>query len=454
MSSKIKNLFGIILSILFFICSIPIFQKIYETSKMIIDEEFHIRQGKYYCMGKYNIWDPKITTFPGLYIISIILLPFKLCTTYYLRLISLLGSTLNIFLIWKICILKRNQSTNNFLLNNALETISINLLPPLYFFSFLYYTDIISLTFVLLMFNFWLIKKNFLSFIFGICCILMRQTNIIWICMIFIINSIDELLKIINDLKYKYHINIINIKNVYQILLLNNRKLLKIYIKRLQKNLLGYGILILCFIIFIFINGSIVIGDKTAHQATIHLPQLLYFSLFISFFTLPKFLMNFYHILTIIKLNLIKFIIACIIIGIIVKYNTLVHPYLLADNRHYTFYIWNRLYGKYDLFKYAIIPLYIMNIIYIIENLKYHKFSFQLSFYLCIFIAIALQKLLELRYFIIPFIIFRLNMKSYKTYELILEILFYLIINTITFYIFFTKEIYWTNYEEPQRLIW
>ena len=32
------------------------------------DEPFHVRQTQQYCRGDYGAWDPKITTFPGLYV--------------------------------------------------------------------------------------------------------------------------------------------------------------------------------------------------------------------------------------------------------------------------------------------------------------------------------------------------------------------------------------------------
>ncbi|KAI9882311.1 MAG: autophagy- protein 2 [Watsoniomyces obsoletus] len=31
-----------------------------------LDEVFHIRQAQAYCAGKWHVWDPKITTPPGL----------------------------------------------------------------------------------------------------------------------------------------------------------------------------------------------------------------------------------------------------------------------------------------------------------------------------------------------------------------------------------------------------
>ena len=34
------------------------------------DEIFHIPQAQEYCIGNFHSWDPKITTFPGLYLIT------------------------------------------------------------------------------------------------------------------------------------------------------------------------------------------------------------------------------------------------------------------------------------------------------------------------------------------------------------------------------------------------
>ena len=35
-----------------------------------LDDVFHVRQAQHYCAGNWHIWDPKITTPPGLYLIS------------------------------------------------------------------------------------------------------------------------------------------------------------------------------------------------------------------------------------------------------------------------------------------------------------------------------------------------------------------------------------------------
>lgn len=42
----------------------------------------------------------------------------------------------------------------------------------------------------------------------------------------------------------------------------------------------GHLTVIAAFAVFIVVNGGIVVGDRDAHQATLHLAQLSYFSLF------------------------------------------------------------------------------------------------------------------------------------------------------------------------------
>lgn len=72
----------------------------------------------------------------------------------------------------------------------------------------------------------------------------------------------------------------------------------------------------------------------------------------------------------------------------------------------------------------------------------------------CVIASIALQQLIEFRYFIIPFVVLRLNASVVKSRWLIVELIIYLLINGVVFYLFATKEIHWNDYEHVQRLIW
>lgn len=149
-------------------------------------------------------------------------------------------------------------------------------------------------------------------------------------------------------------------------------------------------------------------------------------------------------------------IILTVFSALIIQYNTLVHPYLLADNRHYTFYLWNRFYEKHESYRYMIIPVYFMGLcaIWCLLHENQRSFGFTLCYILCTIVSVALQRLIEIRYFILPYIFLRLHLNGIKPKFIVIELLLYLILNICTFYLFFTKEIVWTDYKETQRLIW
>lgn len=207
--------------------------------------------------------------------------------------------------------------------------------------------------------------------------------------------------------------------------------------------------------VFVFLNNGIVVGDRTAHKATIHLPQLFYFSLFCLFFAWPFFIGEIRSFYRFIKLYTYSFVIAIIVCLVIVYFNTLVHPYMLADNRHYLFYVWNRFYGKYTLFRYLIVPVYLFSLFVIVSKVGNKKDIFFLFFFIfCTGVVLLTQRLLELRYFFIPFVLFRTHLKEVSTKSLIYEFLTHCILNVITLYLFFTKTILWADFAHPQRLTW
>lgn len=100
-------------------------------------------------------WDPKITTLPGLYLIaSTILSPFDGCNITSLRFINLLGTCLNLYLVYNIiknrCKSSETDRWNNWLMLTL--AYNVTLFPPLFFWCFFYYTDVVSVNVVLSMF--------------------------------------------------------------------------------------------------------------------------------------------------------------------------------------------------------------------------------------------------------------------------------------------------------------
>ncbi|XP_034936246.1 putative Dol-P-Glc:Glc(2)Man(9)GlcNAc(2)-PP-Dol alpha-1,2-glucosyltransferase [Chelonus insularis] len=434
-----------------------------------IDEIFHIPQTQRYCNGSFYEWDKKITTLPGLYLISAALLaPFKLCTTLFLRGINLIGTFFNLFLIYQILRttkwMKKIEDDSQTDKHGLALTIAltITLLPPLYFWHFLYYTDVISVNLVLLMYLLHQ-KQYYKSSVFaGALTVLIRQTNIIWVTLLageIVLNLIEQQtpqsISTLND--RGIHGSPIHARLVWNNVRYYTRRGIGPFFQFVIDTCshLKYHIsVVVSFLAFIIWNKGIVLGDKTAHVATIHLPQIFYFSIFSLAFAWPYMLPNLKSFLKANREHWIISNVLLIIMTVIVHNNTLVHPYLLADNRHYVFYVWNKFLGRYYIAKYLLIPIYGFAIYSIFMCLRDVRYLSKIMYSVCLCVVLIPQLLLEPRYFIIPYILLRLNMPEPKSWQITGELLTTIIINIIQFYIFATKTFYWTDQEGPQRISW
>ena len=75
------SLLGLVIFILNLIAQVKVAQP-------YMDEEFHYKQSNNYCVGKWDVWDTKISTPPGLYYFTFI---FQLASKYLFKSIQLLG---------------------------------------------------------------------------------------------------------------------------------------------------------------------------------------------------------------------------------------------------------------------------------------------------------------------------------------------------------------------------
>ncbi|KAG5933818.1 hypothetical protein E4U53_000857 [Claviceps sorghi] len=302
-----------------------------------LDEIFHIPQAQRYCEGRFLEWDDKITTPPGLYILSVLVQKaakatstpwLSDCDASALRFTNVLGLTVLAYLAL-LCrheIEARLYDAHSSARPKAISTcaihtaVNIALFPLLFFFSGLYYTDVISTAAVVAAFlnhlkrvgrhgSSWM---NDLSTAFlGMAALCMRQTNVFWVVVW------------MGGLEAVHAIKTLKPEHVDQPFMATPYKQLAFYFWRYSAGdvhdpLLGlawpddmlftiislaiaalrnpvrvlrqtwpYISVLVAFVGFVAWNGGVVLGDKSNHVATIHLAQMLYIWPFLAFFSLP-----------------------------------------------------------------------------------------------------------------------------------------------------------------------
>ena len=104
-------------------------------------------------------------------------------------------------------------------------------------------------------------------------------------------------------------------------------------------------------------------GDKENHVASIHLTQMIYIWPYLAFFSwpllyrhcLPATVWPFSYPARYPRKSIVCTTMAVMLV--LVRYNTIVHPFTLADNRHYMFYVF-RILLRHPLIKYLAVLIY------------------------------------------------------------------------------------------------
>ncbi|XP_029597659.1 putative Dol-P-Glc:Glc(2)Man(9)GlcNAc(2)-PP-Dol alpha-1,2-glucosyltransferase [Salmo trutta] len=457
-----------------FLVSCLLFSKITRVQREpYMDEIFHVRQAQKYCYGKFNEWDPMITTLPGLYLASVgVIKPVVwlvdltgkvVCSTAMLRFINLLFNCGILYLLYLItCKLHLKEKTKT-ASRRVLSALSLSTFPVLYFFNFLYYTDSGSTFFILFTYLMTLYGCHKASALLGVFAIFFRQTNIIWVafCAATVVaNKMDETWRTEQSKKKddkspcQIPFSVSGVRRVMRFLLefLTTAN----HVKAVTLVAWPYILVAVGFIAFIVLNDGIVIGDRTNHEACLNFPQLFYFFSFALFFSIPTSLC--YHralrfLQTLKKQPLLYLLITGLCLLLVWKF-TFVHKYLLADNRHFPFYVWKRIFQKHEAVRFALIPAYVFAAWNFMDTLKSRSLFWILAFLVCLLAATVPQKLLEFRYFIVPYLLYRLHMPLPSLTRLVLEFLLYTAVNAATLYIFVNKTFQWPNSPAVQRFMW
>jgi len=444
-----------------------------------MDEIFHIPQAQRYCDGNFTAWDPKITTLPGLYLFSVGLLEpahklssalgleiskEQLCSTANLRSINLVMAIINAVLLHTLTSHIHGMKENYSEVLGIWSSCNISLLPVLFMFTFMYYTDPVSTAMVLLTYCLHLSGQDWLAAFAGFLSVLCRQTNIVWV----FLAAAETAGELVTS---EVRLHQARTKHPPTLSLTMGGQLWELgmglvdlarYPWRILRILGlvvvscgGYLLVGVAFLGFVHLNQGIVVGDRSAHTATVHLLQLGYFAAFFTGLTLPFAVKNLRDFFAFVKNNYGKLIIVVMVMAMAIQFNTMAHPYLLADNRHYTFYIWRKVFMRHWLIKFLLIPVYIFGFFHICKCLVKSDLVFKLVLPFCVVLSLVPQLLLEFRYFILPFILIRAQIKPTCWKSLAIETAMMVGVNVATLYLFLYKPFHWEQEPESlQRFMW
>ncbi|KAI0828293.1 glucosyltransferase [Trametes gibbosa] len=375
-----------------------------EVTKPYMDEPFHVPQAQAYCNGDYWTWDPKITTPPGLYALSLVLKKvFMLkCNLSMLRLTPLLAlMCLPIALTPLISYHKRERP------------------PPL----------VSAVSTVLLAMQ----GKHWRAALIGL-------NNIIWVLYAYALSQVLYLR--LHDPSALEASPVDLVRSV-----LSAPRVLP----DILRNFVPYALVLITFGAFVVWNGGIVLGDKANHVPAFHVPQLYYFVGFATAFGWPALVSgsggipalgrDVYARMFGNKRNTAATCVVSAGMCLTIYKFTIQHPFLLSDNRHYTFYIWRRVFLLHPLVPYLLVPGYISCAWAWYIRIGYDQTLLQ-NLLLPVFVVPTLlpTPLLEPRYFLIPYILLRAQVKDVPSWGLVLEGLWYMAINAATMYVFLYKE--------------
>ncbi|XP_065630702.1 dol-P-Glc:Glc(2)Man(9)GlcNAc(2)-PP-Dol alpha-1,2-glucosyltransferase isoform X4 [Quercus suber] len=215
------------------------------------------------------------------------------------------------------------------------------------------------------------------------------------------------------------------------------------------------------FLAFVHWNGSVVLGAKEAHTVSPHFAQIMYFGL-VSALAVSPLHCSIGQIVDLFQsfwkrrpISFFQVLIAVTAGFFSVHFYSIAHPYLIADNRHYPFYLWRKVINAHWSMKYLLVPLYVYSWFSILSALgKVQRKIWILAFFLATAAVLVPAPLIELRYYTIPlyFMILHSHINDYQSW--LLMGLIYLALNVFTMTIFLFRPFHWDHEPGIQRFIW
>lgn len=299
------------------------------------------------------------------------------------------------------------------------------LAPTVAFFHFMYYTDTCAMLFVLLCF--WLAvqcRRIGAGAICGAMAVFVRQTNVVWVMCVAVMCVLDDFERSRPTSRSPLAFARFVVSNLGGIV----------------RQYGSFVLVALLFVAFVVVNGSIVVGDKENHKASRHFAQLSYAAVFLLAHTAIGAL-RWRHVTAMLQRRAVTLIVGAVVLGVLVYRFSEPHPFLLADNRHYTFYLWRRVLDRYGVYWRAVVlgPLASVALHLLYEMLSDAGLLSALAcaLLLCASAATLIPSpLLEPRYFAVPLVLTRLHLAPVSTVRSLLETLVFGAVTALTLWIF------------------
>ena len=429
LSSPIPNFLPLLVALLAYVALLSLLTLLvnHHVPSPYMDEPFHLTQTVAYCRHNFTHYDAKITTFPGLYLAAVVLAtplsalsvtPVDWCGLAALRWYNVLFAAVAAVaferIVWHVHPLSS-------MLHRLLSTMQFALLPLSVVYVPLYYTDTISTAAVLLAFysavsqpgvslhpSHSFLLSPLAQLLFSLLALLMRQTNVIWIAFTagyLLVRRSHPASYRPSGVRWEAESREVGglVQSAWRLVRACDIGLLWPYV-----------VVGAVFVIFMVWNGgSVVLGDKSNHRFTLHLAQLLYFALtmagllairFVTSGTLTAFLFTLLrakqpdHLLTVSA----AVAASSAAILLVIHYTTVLHPFLLSDNRHLTFYFTRYILRLQPLVRYTLTPAYLAAFYSLNHVTSHQPLLLRAGWWLCTALTVALTPLLELRYFVMP----------------------------------------------------
>lgn len=370
---------------------------------------------------------------------------------------------------------------------SAVQAAASYLFPLHFFFNFLYYTDVPSLFFTLAAHLAGRRRRYRTAAALGAAAVLMRQTNAVWVAFTLATAVLDRCLPDGGGHRDKRgsgrSSNRVRSGRAAgskaaadsgggdtspppPTLLGDTGTVLQRAWElkwQLAADLWPLAAVVAAFAAFVVVNGGIVVGDKAHHAAVRHLAQPLYCLLYCTAWLAPAFWSPPALAAAVQQLRVAlrrrpaatvaALTAAAGCVAAAVRWATLAHPFLLADNRHYTFYLWRRVLNLTPWARYALIPAYLYAGWAAAARLA-HRGPLWLAAAAGATCAVLVPAhLIEFRYFTVPFYLLFLHMRTPSVRALAATVALFAAANAATLWLFLARPFSWLD-GTAARFMW